>query len=169
MRKGFSKEKRISYIRNFIFGVQDSFGSTGGFLSGIAIGGVDQKTLLLSGTVLIFVEAFSMAVGSLLSEHTVREYKLRKSLPLKNSIVGPIIMFFSYALTGFIPLMPYILFWGPYSLILSISISLLVLLIVGILSAKLFQINILHHTKEMLLIGGPAILIGVLVGKLFPY
>jgi VIT1/CCC1 family predicted Fe2+/Mn2+ transporter len=50
------------YLRNFIFGVEDSLVSTVGLLSGVAVAGVASRTILLTGVVLIFVEAFSMAV-----------------------------------------------------------------------------------------------------------
>lgn len=169
MDKITKRKRDSSLIRNFIFGVQDSFGSTVGFLSGIAVVGVERKTIILAGTVLIFVEAFSMAVGSLLSEHTVEEYENRKALPLLKSLLGPIIMFISYTITGFIPLSPYVLFYSKYSLIYSIIISMIVLSIVGIISARKFKISIFHHTYEMLMIGGLAIIVGVVVGKLFPY
>ena len=52
------------YFRNFIFGVEDSLVSTVGLLSGVAIAGVPSRTILLTGVVLILVEAFSMAAGA---------------------------------------------------------------------------------------------------------
>jgi len=70
------RERRLGevYLRNFVFGVEDSLVSTVGLLSGIAAAGVAQKDILVSGVVLIFVEAFSMAVGSFLSEEFAEEY-----------------------------------------------------------------------------------------------
>ena len=47
------------YIRNFVFGVEDSLASTVGLLSGIATAGVNASTIVVTGAVLIFVEAFS--------------------------------------------------------------------------------------------------------------
>ena len=63
-----------SYIRNFVFGVEDSLVSTVGLLSGVAIAGVEQKYIFITGLILIFVEAFSMAVGSFLSEESAEKY-----------------------------------------------------------------------------------------------
>src|SRR3989344_3129963 len=63
----------VLYVRNFIFGAEDSLVSTVGLLSGVAIGGVAKVDILLPGMVLIFVEAFSMAVGSFLAEFSVRK------------------------------------------------------------------------------------------------
>ena len=63
------------YIRNIVFGVEDSLVSTVGLLSGIALGDIPRSTILFTGLVYIFVEAFSMAVGSFLSEESVEEYE----------------------------------------------------------------------------------------------
>ena len=64
MTKSVKKLKTALYLRNFIFGVEDSLVSTVGLLSGVAVANVDQATIFLTGMVLIFVEAFSMGVGS---------------------------------------------------------------------------------------------------------
>jgi hypothetical protein len=93
-----SKRNNESIIRNLVFGIQDSFGSTVGFLSGVAVSGISRETLLFTGILLIFVEAFSMALGSLISEHVVLESRQKKSLPLFNSFAGPITMFLAYVL-----------------------------------------------------------------------
>ncbi len=69
-----SHEDRKVYLRNFVFGVEDSLVSTVGLLSGVAAAGVETKTIVLTGVVLIIVEALSMAVGSYLSEYSVEEY-----------------------------------------------------------------------------------------------
>ena len=55
---------KIIFVRNFIFGVEDSLVSTLGFLAGIAVAGIATRELVTSGIVLILVEAFSMGVGS---------------------------------------------------------------------------------------------------------
>ena len=55
-----------SYYRNFVFGVEDSLVSTVGLLSGISIAGVTNKTIIMTGVILIFVEAVSMGAGSFL-------------------------------------------------------------------------------------------------------
>ena len=60
------------FLRNTVFGVEDSLVSTVGLLSGIAAtGSVSKSFILLTGIVYISVEAFSMAVGSFLSEEFV--------------------------------------------------------------------------------------------------
>ena len=57
-----------TYLRNFIFGVEDSLVSTVGLLAGVAAGGVSSAVILTTGLVLIEVEGFSMGLGSFLTE-----------------------------------------------------------------------------------------------------
>lgn len=55
------------YVRNITFGIADSLVSTVGLLSGIDIIGASHATVISTGLIYAFVEAFSMAVGSFLS------------------------------------------------------------------------------------------------------
>ncbi len=160
-----SKEFSV-YIRNFIFGVEDSLVSTVGLLAGIAAAGVERASILLTGAVLIFVEAFSMAVGSFLSESSTQEYLARREgAPLKNSLAGGLIMFFSYFASGFIPLLPYIVFDIKRAFWVSIIFSLAALFFLGVAGAKISGINILKSGLKMLIIGGFAVAVGVIVGQ----
>src|SRR3989338_7149554 len=115
----------ILYVRNFIFGAEDSLVSTVGLLSGIVSAGVLQKEVIISGVVLISVEAFSMSVGSFLSERTTEEsysgFDQRKS----KSLIAAIIMFFSYLACGLIPLLPYLIISRDQAFWWSILTSLL--------------------------------------------
>ncbi len=151
-------------FRNFVFGVEDSLVSTIGLLSGIAVADVSKKTIILTGVVLIFVEAFSMAVGSLLSEHAAEEYATGAEAAIRTSIGGSIVMFFSYFISGFIPLAPYILIDPKAAFWISITLSLIALFILGLLSAKVSRTGVIRSGIEMLLLGGLAIAVGVLVG-----
>src|SRR3990167_4109226 len=96
----------ILYVRNFIFGAEDSLVSTVGLLVGITSAGIAQKEIIITGIVLICVEAFSMSVGSFLSERTTEEsfpeYKREES----NSLLAAVIMFFSYLFCGLVPFFP---------------------------------------------------------------
>lgn len=160
------KTLSVSYIRNFIFGVEDGLASTVGFLAGIATAGVPRPTIILTGIVLIFVEAFSMGIGSLLSEHSAQEYTRHREVPFHGSFLGALVMFLSYGLAGFVALAPYILLDIGIALPFSIFLSLIVLFGVGALSARLIKINIFRHSLEMLFIGGIAITAGVIIGTL---
>lgn len=162
----FFKGKAELLLRNIIFGIEDSLVSTTGLLSGVAIAGVSSGTVILTGTVLIFVEAFSMAVGSFLSEDSVREYVTRDKNPYLASIAGGLVMFFSYFISGFIPLLPYVLWPAADAFWISIIAALIVLFLLGVFSAEMFRAHYLRQGMKMLLVGGVAIAIGILVGRL---
>lgn len=160
---------RISSIsvRNFIFGVEDGLVSTVGFLSGVAAAGVSRPTLLLTGAVLIFVEAFSMGVGSFLSEHAVEEYAKHGEVSPRRSEWGAFVMFGSYLVAGFIPLAPYLFLLASSAFFVSVFLSLAALFLLGVFSGRLFHINATRKGFEMLFVGGVAIGIGIFVGKIF--
>ncbi len=66
--------KRISTnIREVVFGLEDSFVSTMGAVSGVAVGSGDIHAVLLAGIVLVAVEALSMSAGSYLSSKAATE------------------------------------------------------------------------------------------------
>lgn len=153
------------YVRNVIFGVEDSLVSTVGLLAGIALGGVSQRAVILTGVVLIFVEAFSMGIGSLLSEHSVEEYEAGHEVSLRRGSKGAAAMLFSYLGAGLVPLLPYAFFSGNAAVGVSIIASLAALFMLGAMSGRFFKINIVRQGLEMLLLGGAAIAVGIVVGQ----
>lgn len=155
----------VSYVRNFIFGVEDSLVSTVGLLSGIAIADVGRSTILLTGMVLIFVEAISMAAGSFLSESSAESYASKHESPLRLSIPASLIMFFSYFLAGFVPLSPYLLLPVQIAFPSSIIASLIALFLLGAISARISQTRLIRSGLRMLIIGGIAIAVGTIVGR----
>ena len=78
-------------------------------LAGVAVAGAAPGQILTAGLVLVFVEAFSMAVGSLLSEQAAEEAARGKEAPLARAIFGAAVMFISFTIAGFLPLLPYLL------------------------------------------------------------
>ncbi|MBI5152877.1 MAG: VIT1/CCC1 transporter family protein [Parcubacteria group bacterium] len=149
-----TKELFASYVRNLIFGVEDGLVSTVGLLSGIAVAGVSQSGILLTGTILIFVEAFSMAVGSFLSERSSEEYTIGNNVSSRYAFTDGVIMFFSYFISGLIPLIPYVVFDARSALLVSVILSLIALFILGIVSAKIFRTHVLHSGLRTLIVGG---------------
>lgn len=154
-----------TYGRNLVFGVEDGIVSTVGLLSGIAVAGVPRATIILTGTVLIAVEALSMAVGSFLSEASAEEYLARRDGPSLVAVVSGIIMFASYLVAGFVPLAPYLVLDGMRALPVSIAASLVVLLLIGFLSGRVARVHPLRSALRMLVLGGLAITIGIFVGN----
>jgi VIT1/CCC1 family predicted Fe2+/Mn2+ transporter len=154
-----------AYLRNFVFGVEDSLVSTVGLLSGIAIAGMAREEIFLTGVVLIFVEAISMSAGSFLSESSAEEFETHKETPTKRSYRAALIMFVSYFVSGFVPLAPYLLMPGDGAFTASIAVSLAALVLLGVVGARLARVPVLRSTSRMLFVGGLAIVAGVLVGS----
>ncbi|MBI4128486.1 MAG: VIT1/CCC1 transporter family protein, partial [Parcubacteria group bacterium] len=139
--------------------------STVGLLSGVAIAGVPRETILLTGVVLIFVEAFSMAAGSFLSEVSAEEYSTQKDVAPGRSYGAGVTMFISYFVAGFIPLFPYLIA-VENAFALSISFSVLALFVLGVGSGALSHTHIWRGALRMTVVGGVAIAVGVSVGSL---
>lgn len=154
----------ILYTRNFIFGSEDSLVSTVGLLAGIVSAGVGRKEIIISGIVLICVEAFSMSVGSFLSEKATEESSSNNTEEDNNPIVASIIMFASYLICGLIPLLPYFLFDTKQAFWWSVIASIISLFALGLISAKILKIKVWRSTLRMTIIGGMAIGLGVIVG-----
>jgi VIT1/CCC1 family predicted Fe2+/Mn2+ transporter len=158
-------KKTELYLRNIIFGVADSLVSTVGLLAGIDVAGTGRSGILLTGIVYAFVEAFSMAVGSFLSEQSAEEYEVKGEVSDGGPIVASVVMFLSFVLASFIPIVPYLIFNLPMALWASIGFSIIALGIVGVISAKIVKVKVLSHAVKMMILGGAAIVIGVIVGK----
>ena len=152
------------YIRNIIFGVEDSLVSTVGLLAGIA-SQTSREIILLTGIVYIFVEGFSMAVGSFLSEEATEEYLSLKKVPFKQSIIGSIVMFFSFVLAGLIPIAPYIFIFSQTAVMVSIAASIVALFILGFISGEVTKTGMFSRGLRMAILAGAAIFIGIMVGK----
>lgn len=161
-----SNKVSSDFVRNFVFGVEDSLVSTIGLVSGVAAAGATRSTLILTGVVLIFVEAFSMAAGSLISDNSVREYKEQEVVPMKSSYWSSIVMFVSYFLSGFLILAPYIFLGSKTAFVTSIAIALVSLFILGLYVGKISGIPPVKRSLMITLIGGVAILLGVAVGMI---
>lgn len=159
--------QRDTYLRNFIFGVEDSLVSTVGLLAGVAAGGVTPRAILTTGLVLIVVEGFSMGVGSFLTEETTEEMAGGNPHTLE-AIKGAITMLVSYCLAGLLPLAPYVLLTGQLAVITSVAVSLLGLMILGYGTSLYYKRpKPWARALKMLFLGGMAVLAGMLIGKLF--
>jgi VIT1/CCC1 family predicted Fe2+/Mn2+ transporter len=154
-----------AYFRNFIFGVEDSLVSTVGLIAGVAAAGVERTTILVTGVILIFVEAFSMGVGSFLSESSAEEYQGSSNRQKSARSAG--IMFVSYFIAGFVPIGPYVFLPQRFAFWTSIALSIAALFALGIASARVSKSSLLKTSLRMALLGGLAIAIGVSIGAAF--
>lgn len=166
MRHTTAKNSTSVFVRNFIFGVEDSLVSTVGLLAGVAATDMPRDHILLTGGVLIAVEALSMGVGSLLSESFAEEYVERSTGTERRSLSAATIMFVAYFVAGFIPLFPYIILEREPAFATSIVVSCVALFLLGFLGARHFGARGYRSGGRMFLLGGGAIVIGILVGRL---
>lgn len=67
----------LSSIRELIFGLEDSLVSTLGVVVGVGAGTRDARVVMLSGIVLVIVEALSMAAGSFVSSKSHKQMLLQ--------------------------------------------------------------------------------------------
>ncbi len=155
-----------SYLRSFIFGVEDSLVSTVGLVSGLALAGVVGVQILLTGVILVFVEAFSMAAGEYLSERSSEEYLEQGAVAPWQSIVASVIMFVSYLVSGIIPIAPYALLTPQIAFTVSVVGSLFTLFLLGLLGARVTGTPLLSRATQMAVVGGMAIILGIAVGQL---
>lgn len=161
-----TKKIRENIVRNLIFGVEDSLVSTVGFVSGVAVAGLTGREVVLTGTILIVVEAFSMGVGSYLSEDAAEEFIDHQKGASRSTILGAVIMFVSYILSGLVPLSPYLMFDPNFAIVPSVILSCFSLFLLGSISARYFRRNAIRHGIKMFVIGGIAIAAGILIGQI---
>lgn len=153
------------YLRNFVFGVEDSLVSTVGLLSGVSFAGLASNQIIMSGIILILVEAISMGAGVFISEDSGNE--LKTSDRPDNKLMDATIMLFSYLLVGVIPLLPYIYSQSTTTAFYySISFSLVSLFSVGVFKGVVVGKNPIWSGLKITLIGAVVIAIAVAVGRL---
>lgn len=152
------------YMRNVIFGIEDSLAATVGLLAGLAAEAVPLSTIILTGFVYIFVEAFSMGVGSFLSEESADDYEGTKKEG-RRTLYASIAMFFACIVGGFVPLLPYFVAEGVTAIYASIALSVFFLGCLGYVQAKMSGKSVLPRIARMVLLGGTAIAVGVIVGQ----
>ncbi|HVW82635.1 MAG TPA: VIT1/CCC1 transporter family protein [Candidatus Paceibacterota bacterium] len=155
------------YLRTIIFGITDSLVSTVGLLAGIDLSGTTRETIILTGLVYAFVEAFSMAVGNFLSEESAEEYETRGAVGAKRAVAAGVVMFIAFVLAAFIPLAPYFFLRGYEALAVSVGVSIFALFLGGVASGAAARLPLLSRGLRMALLGGAAILIGAAIGLVF--
>ena len=153
------KKLQTDQLRNLIFGAEDSLVSTVGVLFGVASASYNKSSILLTGLIVVVVEALSMGAGAYLSESSALEADDSQDL---NPILDGIIMFFSYFLAGFIPLFPYMIMPVEQGKLASVGITLVALFVLGYLPQKRTRAGI-----RMAIVAGTAVLIGYLIATLF--
>jgi vacuolar iron transporter family protein len=154
------------YLRSIVFGFQDALVSTTGAIAGVAIGTGNKHLVILTGLVVITVEALSMGVGQYMSEKAVHQMD-KTGKHTDNLYVGGALMTLSYILGGLVPLTPILFLPLPLSQFISIASALVGLFILGYLKAKLVEVNPWKSAFEIFILGGITTALGIIVGTIF--
>jgi len=163
-------------VREVVFGLEDSLVSTLGAVTGIAIGSQSEYVVILSGIVLIFAEATSMAAGSYLSSKSaigVEAVELKKKnktheqhavepVPLQAGIVMGVF----YFLGGSFPLFPYFILPVVDAIIPSVVITGIMLFVLGVGVSKLTKRSPWKSGAEMVAVSLFAAGLGYVVGRI---
>jgi VIT1/CCC1 family predicted Fe2+/Mn2+ transporter len=159
-------KNKSELIRSATFGVQDSLVSTVGLMSGVAVGGMDKSMIVMSGIILVLVEAISMGFGELFSAETADEAKNHREANLSKVIPSAWVMFISYCLAGFIPIFPYLVWSKDQAFWWSNIFSVIGLFIYGWFYGRSVRLGSMRHAVKMFLYGVVAISCGVVAGLL---
>ena len=151
------------YLRSAMFGLQDGLVSTTGVVVGISTGVADKSIIILASLVAVSVEATSMAAGQYSSEKAV--HQMDKTGKHNDSLaLGAAIMFIAYFMAGMVPIIPTILFPQSQGRIIAIVAALIGLFVVGYIKGHIVESKPLRSATELLVIGGIATTIGLIVG-----
>jgi VIT1/CCC1 family predicted Fe2+/Mn2+ transporter len=110
-------------VRNLTYGIEDSLISTTGVLVGVASAGFSLPAILMTGGILIFVEASSMAFGAFMADESFL-ITAKTAYTISQVLFYAAVMFMSYALAGIIPMIPFVLKWKhaiPASVVLAMT------------------------------------------------
>ncbi len=154
------------YMRSVMFGIENSLISTAGLIAGLSVGSKDKELVVLGAVVAILIEAVAMGVGEYLSDDAVQELDKIKRHP-DNSMLSGLLMTTAGTVAGLIPLAPVIFLDYPTSLIVSISVALAVLFLLGYVKGRLLKTNPIKGGIKILIVGGLATSVGVVVGLIF--
>lgn len=156
--------KRINqeYIRSVVFGIEDSLVSTTGLIAGLVVGS-SKEVVILAASVAIAIEALSMGAGEYLSDESVHQYEKMKR-NTDSPLFSGFLMLVAYALAGFIPLLPVVFFDYSYSVYFSLLFGLLGLFALGFVKGKFAKVNPLKSAVKILVVGGAATVLGIVVG-----
>lgn len=158
--------KASEYLRSFLFGVEDSLISTTGFVAGLSIGSSNRSFIILAGLTAIIIEGVSMGVGEYLSDEALDELdKVRRHRD--SPLISGLLLAVSYIGAGMIPFIPLVTLSFPTSLILSVTLAMLALFLIGYIKGRYVKKSPFKSGLKILLVGGITTVLGVVVGSIF--
>lgn len=163
------------FLRDIVFGVHDALLTNIGIIAGFVAALQSNQLIVVTTLIDIFVSAFAMALGTYLSRTSEAAYlngKLEESASqdiasvIGNPITASGVMWITYAIAGFIPLLPF--FFGlPPQIALNymILLTILVFAVVGLLKGHLTETGMVKGAVQFVLFGAAAALIGYAIGS----
>lgn len=149
-----------------MFGIENSLISTVGLIAGMSVGTSETRVVVLGAAVAIAIESVAMGVGEYLSDDTVQELDKIKRHP-DNPLLSGLLMTLSGTVAGLVPLLPVLILPFPASLVTSIIAALIVLFLIGYIKGRVLHNKPVRGGLKIMIIGGFATALGVVVGMLF--
>jgi VIT1/CCC1 family predicted Fe2+/Mn2+ transporter len=167
MNKHGNRKAIAESMREIVFGVEDGLVSTLGAVTGIAAGSQSTKVVILSGVVLLVVEALSMGAGSYLSsKNAMTAIRSVGERSHEHPIRGGFIMGAFYIVGGAVPLAPYFFLDIERSYFPSIFFTALLLFGIGAWAAWFSRRSAWRGGVEMTVVSLSAAGLGFLIGRL---
>jgi VIT1/CCC1 family predicted Fe2+/Mn2+ transporter len=166
--KRLTVHERATYLGDSVFAASDGIVTTFAIVAGSAGASLSAGIVLILGFANLFADGFSMAAGNYLGVKSEVEYQRaegrsarHEGSPFRHGMVT----FFSFNISGLIPLLPY-LFDTDYAFVFSTLLVALTLVTVGILRSAYTKKNMIMSGLEMLVVGGLAASVAFGVGYL---
>lgn len=148
-----------AFYRNLAFGVQDAIVTTMGVM--VASASVADVNVFRAGLVSVVASAFSMAIGAYQSERSAELATAKDDVDISRSELtgSAIVMFLSYALSGFLVVLPWRLLKNRRNaFVASVAISALLLTASAVFVSQNLQVeHIVWNAVEMLLLAFVAV------------
>jgi VIT1/CCC1 family predicted Fe2+/Mn2+ transporter len=95
------------FVRNLVYGIEDSLISTTSVVTGLTFAGIPGPHIIITGVILVLAEAMSMSFGSILSEESFM-IASKTHYTTKQLLAYSFTMFLSYLVAGALILVPYV-------------------------------------------------------------
>ena len=161
------------YIRELIYGSNDGIITTFAVVAGVSGGGLSLRVVLIIGAANLLADALSMAVGNYLSIRSHESVLEAQGLPEQESYPfrHGTATFLAFAVTGAVPLVPYMIAPLPFDrFTTSLVLTLTALFAVGAARALVATVRWWRGGLEMFVVGaivaGVAYSSGALVARL---
>ncbi len=169
-----SLEAAGPFLRDIVFGVHDALLTNIGIVTGFVAALSSNRLIILAALIDVVISAFAMSFGTYLSRTSETDY-LKEQLHHKaqqdladvsaNPISAAVVMWFTYVISGMIPLAPFMVGLDPHvSVRYAVILSLIVFFGVGALKGVVTRTNPWLSGLQFLCFGGFAAVIGYLIG-----